>query len=170
MAFVPEERLGRGAVPELSLAQNILLSHQDGATVRHGFVRQAAIRNLAAGIIERFRVRAVGSWAPAASLSGGNLQKYIIGREVARKPTVLLVAQPTWGVDVGAAAQIRAELLDLRDAGCAVLVVSEELDELFEISDRLVVMAKGRMSPSIKAGEADMDQIGRWMKIGRAHV
>src|SRR3546814_14945636 len=110
MAFVPEERLGRGAVPELSLAQNILLSHQDGATVRHGFVRQAAIRNLAAGILERFRVSAVGSWEPAASLSGGNLHKYIIGRAVARKTTVLHVAQPTRGGDVGGDAQHRAEL------------------------------------------------------------
>ncbi|UYO94443.1 ABC transporter ATP-binding protein [Pollutimonas sp. M17] len=163
MAFVPEERLGRGAVPELSLAQNVLLSHQDGATVRNGFIRPAATHRLAAGIIERFRVKAAGPGAVAASLSGGNLQKYIIGREVARSPRVLLVAQPTWGVDVGAAAQIRAELLDLRDAGCAVLVVSEELDELFEISDRLVVMSKGRMSPSIKAAEADNDLVGRWM-------
>ncbi|MGB3289001.1 MAG: ABC transporter ATP-binding protein [Burkholderiaceae bacterium] len=163
MAFVPEERLGRGAVPELDLAHNVLLSHQDGATVRGGFIRPAATRRLAADIIERFRVKAAGPRATAASLSGGNLQKYIIGREVLRKPRVLLVAQPTWGVDVGAAAQIRAELLALRDAGCAVLVVSEELDELFEISDRLVVMSKGRMSPSIKAAQADKDLIGLWM-------
>src|SRR5690606_13087296 len=177
MAFVPEERLGRGAVPELSLAQNVLLSHQDGNTVRHGFVRRTAARRLAAGIIERFRVKAPGPGAPAASLSGGNLQKYLIGREVERKPRVLLVAQPTWGVDVGAAAQIRAELLNLRDAGCAVLVVSEELDELFEISDRLVVMSKGRMSPSIKAVEVDNDLVGRWISeiwegnvTGIAHV
>src|SRR3546814_7073904 len=88
MAFVPEERLGRGAVPELSLAQNTLLSHQDGATVRHGFVREAAIRNLADGIIERFRVRAVASWAPAARLAGGNLQKSIIGPAVVGQPTM----------------------------------------------------------------------------------
>jgi ABC-type uncharacterized transport system ATPase subunit len=163
MAFVPEERLGRGAVPELSLAQNVLLSHQDDAMLRYGFVRRTAARRLAARIIERFRVKAAGPSAVAASLSGGNLQKYLIGREVERKPQVLLVAQPTWGVDVGAAAQIRAELLSLRDAGCAVLVVSEELDELFEISDRLVVMSKGRMSPSIRAVDADNDLIGRWM-------
>jgi simple sugar transport system ATP-binding protein len=163
VGFVPEERLGRGAVPELSLAQNILLSHQTTSTVSKGFVRNGAIQQLAADIIHRFKVKAPGPQAIASSLSGGNLQKYIIGREVVRNPKVLLVAQPTWGVDVGAAAQIRAELIALRDAGCALLVISEELDELFEISDRLVVLAKGRMSPSIKATQASLDLIGRWM-------
>lgn len=163
LGFVPEERLGRGAVPDLSLAQNMLLSHQNPHTVRRGFIRRPVLRSLAGGIINRFKVRAHGPQAAASSLSGGNLQKYIIGREVTRQPRVLLVAQPTWGVDVGAAAQIRSELLALRDAGCAVLVISEELDELFEISDRLVVMAKGRVSPSLPAREATLDLIGRWM-------
>ena len=163
LAFVPEERLGRGAVPELTLAQNILLSHQGSSVVSRGFIRQRATVELAAGIIKRFNVKAAGPGAIASSLSGGNLQKYIIGREVARQPRVLLVAQPTWGVDVGAAAQIRTELLALRDAGCAVLVISEELDELFEIADRLVVIAKGKVSPPIKTSEADLNLIGRWM-------
>ncbi|RZI43778.1 ABC transporter ATP-binding protein [Herbaspirillum sp. HC18] len=163
LGFVPEERLGRGAVPDLSLAHNILLSHQDSATVRHGLIDFGAIHRLAASIIERFKVKAPGPHATAGSLSGGNLQKYIVGREVVREPKVLIVAQPTWGVDVGAAAQIRAELVALRDAGCALLVVSEELDELFEISDRLVVMAAGRLSPSIKRSEANVDLIGQWM-------
>lgn len=163
IGFVPEERLGRGAVPELSLSENVLLSHQNATTVRQGFVRFKAIHQVAADIIRRFGVRAAGPQAAAASLSGGNLQKYIIGREVTRHPKVLIVAQPTWGVDVGAAAQIRAELVALREAGCAVLVISEELDELFEISDRLIVIAKGRMSAPIKASDASLDQIGQWM-------
>jgi hypothetical protein len=89
--------------------------------------------------------------AAAKSLSGGNLQKFIVGREIDAQPKLLIVSQPTWGVDVGAAAQIRGEMLALRDAGCAVLVVSEELDELFEICDRLVVIAKGHLSPSVAA-------------------
>ena len=163
IGVVPEERLGRGAVPELSLAHNMLLSHQTRATVSHGLVNRRAIQLLAADIIQRFKVKAPGVHAMAASLSGGNLQKYIVGREVTRNPSVLLVAQPTWGVDVGAAAQIRSELIALRDAGCALLVISEELDELFEISDRLVVLAKGRMSPSIKTSQASQDLIGQWM-------
>ena len=163
LGFVPEERLGRGAVPDLSLSDNVLLSHQTPDTVAYGFVRKGAVRRIASTIIQRFNVKAGGPSAIASSLSGGNLQKYIIGREVLRAPRVLLVAQPTWGVDVGAAAQIRGELLALRDAGCALLVISEELDELFEISDRLIVMAKGRVSPALPAAQADLDLIGRWM-------
>jgi ABC-type uncharacterized transport system ATPase subunit len=163
LGFVPEERLGRGAVPDLSLAHNTLLSHQTPATIRHGMIRKSAIVQLAASIIERFKVKAGGPHAAAGSLSGGNLQKYIVGREIMRAPRVLIVAQPTWGVDVGAAAQIRAELVALRDAGCALLVISEEMEELFDISDRLVVMAKGRMSPSILRADATVDLIGQWM-------
>jgi len=108
-------------------------------------------------------VKAGGPDAAAKSLSGGNLQKFLVGREIDANPKLLIVSQPTWGVDVGAAAQIRGELLKLRDAGCAVLVVSEELDELFEISDRLLVIAQGRMSPSIATREATIPQIGEWM-------
>jgi simple sugar transport system ATP-binding protein len=126
-------------------------------------IRFNAINGIAASIIGRFKVKAAGAQATAGSLSGGNLQKYIVGREVTRDPKVLIVAQPTWGVDVGAAAQIRAELVALRDAGCALLVVSEELDELFEISDRLIVIAKGRVSPSVRRSEASVNQIGQWM-------
>ena len=163
MAFVPEDRLGRGAVPELSLARNLLLSHQGPDTVRRGWIRDGAVRRITAGIIERFHVKAAGPQALAGSLSGGNLQKYIVGREVVRQPRLLIVAQPTWGVDVGAAAQIRGELLALRDAGCAILLISEELDELFELSDRLVVLAKGRLSPPIARAEATRERIGQWM-------
>ena len=104
-----------------------------------------------------------GTGAAAKSLSGGNLQKYIVGREIDANPKLLIVSQPTWGVDVGAAALIRGELLALRDAGCALLVVSEELDELFEISDRLIVIAQGRMSPSVPVAQATIEQIGEWM-------
>lgn len=160
--FVPEERLGRGAVPTLSLAQNTLLT-RTGAVSRLGWLDLAATRRLAAELIERFKVKAGGPDAAARSLSGGNLQKFIVGREIDARPKLLIVSQPTWGVDVGAAAQIRGELLALRDAGCALLVVSEELDELFEISDRLVVIAQGRLSPSLPTSEATVEKIGEWM-------
>ena len=108
-------------------------------------------------------MKAAGPGAAARSLSGGNLQKYIVGRELDALPKVLVVAQPTWGVDVGAAAQIRAELVALRDAGCAVLVVSEELEELFALADRLHVIARGRLSPALPAAEATVERIGEWM-------
>ncbi len=163
LGFVPEERLGRGTVPELSLAENILLSEQTPHTLSHGFVRRGALSEIAGQIIRRFKVKASGPQAMARSLSGGNLQKYIVGREIMQNPRVLIVAQPTWGVDVGAAAQIRAELVALRDVGCALLVISEELEELFEIADRLLVIAKGRLSPSIATRDANIDLIGSWM-------
>ena len=160
--FVPEERLGRGAVPSLSLSHNTLLTRSE-AISSSGWIDTQMLQTQAQKIIQQFNVKANGAQAPAQSLSGGNLQKFIVGREIDAKPKVLLVSQPTWGVDVGAAAQIRAELLALRDAGCAVLVVSEELDELFEISDRLYVMANGKLSPSIQRKDATVAQIGEWM-------
>lgn len=160
--FVPEERLGRGAVPSMSLAHNTLLTRSE-AVGRGGWLRLAALQQQATGLISRFRVKAGGPGAQAQSLSGGNLQKFIVGREIDACPQVLIVSQPTWGVDVGAAGQIRAELLALRDAGCAVLVVSEDLDELFELSDRLHVIAAGRLSPSVPIAQATVEQIGLWM-------
>ncbi len=160
--FVPEERLGRGAVPQMSLAHNTLLTRSE-TLGRGGWIASRALRRLAQHLIERFDVRAGGADAAAASLSGGNLQKFIVGREIDARPKLLVVSQPTWGVDVGAAALIRRELLALRDAGCALLVVSEELDELFEIADRLVVIAKGRLSPPLAVAAASVERIGQWM-------
>jgi simple sugar transport system ATP-binding protein len=160
--FVPEERLGRGAVPTLGLAHNLLLTRSE-ALGAGGWIRSAELKAQAKGLIERFHVKCSGPDAAARSLSGGNLQKFIVGREIDANPRVLIVSQPTWGVDVGAAAQIRGEILRLRDSGCAVLVVSEELDELFEICDRLQVLAKGRLSPSIDIAQATVEKIGEWM-------
>jgi general nucleoside transport system ATP-binding protein len=165
---IPEERLGRGAVPSMSLAENTLLTHQTSPQVSRktllgAIIHKAQTRRLALKIIEAFKVKAPNELALARSLSGGNLQKYIVGRELLREPTLLLISQPTWGVDVGAAAQIRGEIIALRDRGCAILVVSEEVDELFEISDRLLVIAKGKLSPSINTREASIEQIGLWM-------
>ncbi len=160
--FVPEERLGRGAVPTLSLAENTLLTRTETVS-KSGWIATGRVQRLAEDLIARFNVKAGGAGAAAKSLSGGNLQKFIVGREIAAHPKLLIVSQPTWGVDVGAAAQIRGELLKLRDEGCALLVVSEELDELFEISDRLIVIAKGRLSPSVPTAEATTERIGEWM-------
>lgn len=160
--FVPEERLGRGAVPAMSLAHNTLLTRKESIE-RGWWINPSRMRALAARLIERYDVRCGGPQSLAQSLSGGNLQKFIVGRELDAQPQVLIVAQPTWGVDVGAAAQIRAALLALRDAGAAVLVVSEELDELFELADRLVVMSKGQLSPPMDRAQASTERIGQWM-------
>jgi general nucleoside transport system ATP-binding protein len=164
--FVPEERLGRGAVPTLGLAHNLLLTRSEAVSnpgFAGGWINVKKLQTQAADIIQNFNVKAGGPNSVARSLSGGNLQKFIVGREIDAKPKLLIVSQPTWGVDVGAAAQIRGEILALRDAGCAVLVVSEELDELFEVSDRLHVIARGRLSPSVSVAEATVEKIGEWM-------
>ena len=171
--FVPEERLGRGAVPDMSLAENTLLTAHRHALARHGFVRHGAARDFALATIADFNVKAGGAQAVARSLSGGNLQKFIVGREIRQHPRVLVAAQPTWGVDVGAAAQIRQALLDLRDAGVAVLVISEELDELFEICDRIAVIAQGRLSEARPRADTHAGEIGLLMSgsfvAGGAH-
>ncbi|RMX08103.1 ABC transporter ATP-binding protein [Corticibacter populi] len=160
--FVPEERLGRATVPSMDLAQNLLLT-RDLAIGRLGWLSRRRLHAKAAEVVQRFRVKAAGTHSAARSLSGGNLQKYIVGREMDAGPRLLILAQPTWGVDVGAASQIRAQILALREQGCAVLVISEELDELFEVCDRLYVMAKGTLSPSLQRAEASIEKIGLWM-------
>ncbi len=165
-ALVPEERLGRGAVPAMSLADNTLLTGARHGLAKAGFVDSAATRERARGIIERWGVRGGGPTALAAQLSGGNLQKFIVGREVGLSPRVLVVAQPTWGVDAGAAQQIRQRLLDLRDAGGGVLVISEDLDELFQVSDRIAVINHGRISAAQPAAATSLQGLGELMSAG----
>ena len=174
LAFVPEDRLGRGAVPDMTLAENALLTSHRQSLVSGGFVRADAVNDYAAETIRAFGVKAPGPDAAARSLSGGNLQKFIVGREMRQKPNVMIAAQPTWGVDVGAAAQIRQALLDLSAQGVAVLVVSEELDELFEICDRIAVIAQGRVSEARPARDTNAEEIGLMMAgsfvTDRAHA
>lgn len=158
--FVPEERLGRGAVPEHDLSENSLLTGFGSGLAKYGFLNLGGMKKFSSETIDAFDVRCGGPNSAAQSLSGGNLQKFIVGREISLKPKVLIVSQPTWGVDVGAAAAIRQKLIDLRDEGVAILVVSEELEELFEISDRLHVMFRGRLSASIKTQSTNVEDIG----------
>ena len=133
-------------MPALSLAANALLTAPANAMARHGFINFPAVNARANAIIDDFDVRCGGPDALAGSLSGGNLQKFIVGREMSLEPAMLLVAQPTWGVDVGASAAIRQKLIDLAASGAAVLVVSDDLDELLEVADRIHVMFRGRLS------------------------
>jgi simple sugar transport system ATP-binding protein len=163
LATVVEERLGRGAVPMMSLARNALLTAHRQALVRTGLIDSRALRQFTLRCIERFSVRCSGPEAAAGSLSGGNLQRFIVGRELLQSPRVLLIAQPTWGVDVGAAAFIRQSLLDLRDRGAAVLVISDDLDELLEISDRIAVLAGGRLASARPVAQTSAAEIGLLM-------
>ena len=158
--FIPEERLGRGAVPEHSLSENAGLTTFHSGLLSRGFLRLSKRRARAQDMITRMDVRCSGPEAAAASLSGGNLQKFIVSREMALEPKVLIAEQPTWGVDVGAAAAIRQRLLDLRDQGVAILIVSEELEELMEICDRIQVMFRGQLSAPVTVGQTNIDNIG----------
>jgi general nucleoside transport system ATP-binding protein len=168
LRFVPEERLGRGAVPPMHLADNSVLTNR--GLVRRGLVRMRAARAFARETIAQFAVKCGGELAPAESLSGGNLQKFIVGREIRLAPQVMLVAQPTWGVDVGAAVLIHQALIDLRNTGVAVLVISEELDELFAICDRLAVLAQGRLTAAVPTAQLAAETVGEWMAGTRASV
>ena len=163
LGFVPEERLGRGAVPGMSLSDNVVLTAHRYGMVRNGLLDMKAAARFARKCISRFSVKCGSEEDPMTSLSGGNVQKFITGREIMQEPKLLIVSQPTWGVDIGAANIIRQSMIDLRNNGTAVLVVSEELDELFEICDRLIVIAQGRVSPSIRVGETSKEEIGLWM-------
>ncbi|MFJ4053768.1 ABC transporter ATP-binding protein [Pseudomonas sp. NPDC089743] len=163
MAFVPAERLGHGAVPDMSLADNALLTAFQQGLVNRGLIRSGKVFALAEQIIQRFAVKAPDARATARSLSGGNLQKFILGREILQAPKLLIAAHPTWGVDVGAAAAIHRALIALRDAGAAILVISEDLEELFQISDRIGALCSGRLSPLKATAQAHTVEVGGWM-------
>jgi simple sugar transport system ATP-binding protein len=162
MGCVVEERMGRGAVPAMTLAENALLTARRGL-LRGAFVDRRATARFARHCIETFSVKCRNESATARSLSGGNLQRFIVGREILQQPRVLVIAQPTWGVDVGAALFIRQALVDLRDAGCAILLISEDLDEIFEVADRIAVLSGGRLSPAQPAADVSVASLGALM-------
>ncbi|WP_052638416.1 ABC transporter ATP-binding protein [Pseudorhizobium banfieldiae] len=167
--FVPEERHGHAAVSEMSLSDNLLLARSQSDrraflgggvmnVIRHGAIKRATQR-----ICEEMDVRKSGEDPRAGSLSGGNLQKFIVGRELDRQPAVLVVNQPTWGVDAGASSRIRQALVDLANAGSAVIVISQDLDEIFEVATSIAVISEGRLSPSYPARELSRERIGLLM-------
>jgi simple sugar transport system ATP-binding protein len=162
--FVPEERNGHGAVTTMSLAENAFLSgHLRAALVRFGLIDQKKTSVFAADIIKRFDVRTTGPKAEARSLSGGNLQKFLVGREVLQDPSVLVINQPTWGVDAGAALAIHEAIMALAQAGAAVIIISQDLDEIFVLADRIAVISGGRVSEPVPTREATIESIGRLM-------
>lgn len=164
----PEDRLGHAAVPGFSLTDNALLT----ASVRMnlapgGMIRRSAARDFTNEVIAAFDVRTPGPDTAALALSGGNLQKFVIGREVLQNPRVLVVNQPTWGVDAGAAAAIRQALLNLAAGGAGVIVISQDLDELLELGDRFCALNEGRLSAPRPTEGLSLDEIG--LMLGGAH-
>ncbi len=168
-SFIPEERLGHGAVPSMKLSDNLFLSR--AKTDARAFMRGGMLKLINGGVIsaaakrisEKMDVRKSAEDPEASALSGGNLQKFLVGRELDRSPSILVINQPTWGVDAGASARIRQSIIDMARAGSAVLVISQDLDELFEISDYIAVMNHGRLSEPAPAAQITLEQIGLLM-------
>jgi simple sugar transport system ATP-binding protein len=164
LASVPEERNGHAAVPDFTLSDNSVLTGRDRLKLAvSGIINPRAARKYTGDVISTFAVKATGTEATAGSLSGGNLQKYIMGREILQRPEVLVVSQPTWGVDAGAAAAIHQALVDLAAAGSAIVVISQDLDELLALSDTLAVINGGRLSKAMTVSNADINEIGLLM-------
>jgi simple sugar transport system ATP-binding protein len=162
--FVPEERNGHGAVTTMSLAENAFLSGFLRASLaKFGIIDKGRTFKFAADIIKAFDVRTTGPKAEAKSLSGGNLQKFLVGREVLQDPSVLVINQPTWGVDAGAALAIHEAIMALAQQGAAVVIISQDLDEIFVLADRIAVIAGGRLSEPVPTREATIESIGRLM-------
>ncbi len=164
LCAVPEERHGHAAVADFTLADNAVLTARDRlGMVTAGLIRAGAARTYTGEVIVNFAVKALGPGATAGSLSGGNLQKFIMGREILQKPSVLVVNQPTWGVDAGAAAAIHQSLVDLAASGSAIVVISQDLDELLTLCDTLAVINEGRLSGKLTVGEVSIEEIGLLM-------
>ena len=164
LVAAPEERLGHAAAPDMSLVENALLSGavRQGLTKR-GFIDWAATGAFAAGIVRDFDVRTPGTHVAARALSGGNLQKFVVGRELSQTPSVIVINQPTWGVDAAAAAAIRQAILDRASAGAAVVVISQDLDELLEIADDFAALNGGRLTKTRPVQGLTVDEIGLMM-------
>jgi ABC-type uncharacterized transport system ATPase subunit len=164
MGRVPEDRHAEGAVGDLPVWENAVLERlRDPRFSQWGFVRRAAARAYAAGLIERFDIRGAGPETRTRLLSGGNMQKLILGRNLAAQPRFLLANQPTRGLDEGAIAAVHAELLAARSEGAAILLISEDLEEAAGLSDRIQAIVKGRLSQPVPADQADARTLGLMM-------
>ena len=168
LVSAPEERLGHAAAPDMTLVENALLSGavRQGLTSR-GFIDWAAARAFATRVVKDFDVRTPGTHVAARALSGGNLQKFVVGRELSQSPGVIVINQPTWGVDAAAAASIRQAILDRAAGGAAVVVISQDLDELLEIADRFAALNGGRLTAPRPVQGLTIDEIG--LMMGGAH-
>ena len=168
MLCAPEERLGHAAAPNMSLIENVVLTAaRRQGLLNKGFISWPRARDFAEEVIARFDVRTPGPGTAARALSGGNLQKFVVGREIVQNPRVLVINQPTWVVDTAAAAAIRQALLDLASAGAAIVVISQDLDELMEISGNFAALNEGRLSGVHPVATLDIEKIG--LMMGGAH-
>ena len=164
IGFVPEDRSGHSAVPELTLAENVLLCQfSNNKFTKNGIIKSTNISKYADEIILNFNVMTEGASSKASSLSGGNLQKFVIGREILSKPELLIISHPTWGIDAGATQYIRNELIKLSNQGTSIIIISQDLDELIQLSNRIAVIYNGELSHSLDTNTLDIKKIGLLM-------
>jgi len=168
VAFIPEDRTRYGIVPDLSVAENLVLKAYRHRPFSQGlFLNLDYIRKWSEEMVSRYGISTPGIDTPAGSLSGGNIQRLILARELSLSPKLIVASHPTHGLDVAATEQIRSLLLKQRDEGVGILLVSEDLDEIMELSDRIAVMRDGRIVGVLEASRADVDEIGLLMSGGR---
>jgi simple sugar transport system ATP-binding protein len=164
MAYVPEERMRDGAIGEFSVQDNLFLYDHASKEFRRGpFMRFSLMKERAQALTADFAVKTPSLDTPLRTLSGGNIQKLILARELSRKPSMLVAAQPTRGVDIGATWYIHQCLLKQREAGTAILLISEDLDEIRSLSDRIAVMYEGRIVGIVERDSATIEEIGHMM-------
>jgi general nucleoside transport system ATP-binding protein len=169
LSVIPADRHRQGVILELPISDNLVLEEYDRRPFANWIVRNlGAVVDYAAKLIKEFDIRATGPTEPAGSLSGGNQQKVVVARELGTKPQVLVASQPTRGIDVGSIEFIHRQIVEQRDKGLAVLLVSSELDEVLSLSDRIAVIYRGRIVAVLDADGADRDRIGLLMAGGKA--
>ena len=164
MFFIPEERLGHGAVPDMGLNENMLLSRpQQSEMTNYGVINWNNVEKLTQKVIDDFKVQTQSSKMQAKSLSGGNLQKFMVGRELIQNPELLIVAQPTWGVDAGSENNIHQSLISLADQGSAILIISQDLDEILTLCEQIHVLSEGRLSIAVDMEDNGLEKISNLM-------
>jgi len=168
ISHVPEDRLEMGLVPNLAVSDNLILKgYRDPPVARGPFLNRSAVLDFAQRLIARFQIATPSPATPVKLLSGGNLQKTILAREITAGKGVLVAAHPTRGLDVGATETVRHTLLEQRSQGAAVLLISEDLDELLALSDRIAVICQGEIMGIVPADKADVEKIGLMMAGAR---
>jgi len=161
---IPEDRHSTGSIADFSLTENVILeSYRDPTLSRAGWMRWSAAEAFASRVISRYDVRCPGPEARIRLLSGGNIQKLILGRAFESDPRIILANQPVRGLDIGAVTYVQERLIAARDAGAAILLISEDLDEIMGLADVIRVMSEGRLSPEFPRGTMSATELGRWM-------
>jgi simple sugar transport system ATP-binding protein len=164
LSYIPEERMKDGAIKEFSVAENLILREFDLPQYsRRGFLNRSAIQRNSKELVSAFSVKTPSLETPVKNLSGGNIQKMVLARELSRKPEVIIAAQPTRGLDIGATEYVHAQLLKQREMGTATLLISEDLDEILALSDRILVIFEGRIMGDMPRAEATPEKLGLLM-------